>query len=86
LPLLRRCLTSDTNPAQREQIFEDLRPAPRFYEMVDRKLGERELGAGIVARVCAEAQRAFIVAPPADLEPSTLPSTQPPRSPSRRLA
>jgi hypothetical protein len=64
----------------------DLRPAdlargaPRFYEAVDRKLGEREFGAGIVARVCAEA---FIVAPAIDLEQPTSRSAQQPRSPFR---
>ena len=33
------------------------------------ELVEIVLGPGIVARVCAEVQKAFIVAPPADLEP-----------------
>jgi hypothetical protein len=37
---------------------------------VDRKLGECEFGPGIVARVCAEVQRAFVVAP-ADFEQPT---------------
>jgi hypothetical protein len=58
---------------------------PRFYEMVDRKLRECELGAGIVARVCAEVPKEFIIAPAVDEQPM-MPSSQPPRSPWRRRA
>jgi hypothetical protein len=43
-----------------------------------------EVGPGAYARACAEAQRAFLVAPPTDLEAPTSPSPQPPRSPYRR--
>jgi hypothetical protein len=42
----------------------------RFYELVDCALrGEGELGIGSVSRVCAKAQREFVVTPAVDLEP-----------------
>jgi hypothetical protein len=33
----------------------------KFYELVDRELGTRELGPGLVARVCREVQRFIAV-------------------------
>src|SRR5882724_6432274 len=60
----------------------------RFYEAVDRKLDGHELGPGAVARACIEAQRAFLVAPQADVDARrpTPPPRPPPRSPWRRRA
>jgi hypothetical protein len=57
------------------------RARPAFYEKVSELLRGVELGPGAVGRACVEAQRAFLVAPPAALEPTRQP---PARSPLRR--
>jgi hypothetical protein len=60
------------------------RARPAFYGKVSELLRGVELGPGVCSRACVEAQRVFLVAPPADLKRPHQPSAQPPRPPFRR--